>query len=84
MADDAISFIVSLGSHGDRFKGGQQNTANFHLTTAYISDKNNPMGLLIFIVIFFPVGFRNRSIQCTLIYGNCVLDRSIQCTLIYK
>ena len=68
---------------GTNSKEGNKNTANFHLTTAYIGDKNNPMGLLIFIVIFSPVGFRNRSIQCTLIYGDCVLDRSIQCTLIY-
>ena len=68
---------------GTNSNEGNKNTANFHLTTAYISDKNNPMGLLIFTMIFFRVGFYNRSIQCTLIYGDCVLDRSIQCTLIY-
>ena len=55
---------------GTNLKEGKKNTENLHLTTAYISDKNNPMGLLILIVIFFPVGFRNRSFQCTLIYGD--------------
>ena len=68
---------------GTNSNEGNKNTANFQLTTDYIRDKNNLMGLLIFNVIFSPVGFRNSSIQCTLIYGNCVLDRSLQCTLIY-